>query len=116
MTVAQGLLTADQFRLLPDTGRPCELVRGRVVERSLPAPRHGYYCSNVALLVGGHVKARRLGRVMTNDSAIVTERGPDTVRGADVAFYSYARLPAGPLPEGYVDVAPGAGVRGTLAH
>ena len=42
-----------------------------------------------------------LGRVMSNDSGIITERDPDTVRGADVAYYSYARLPKGPLPAGY---------------
>ena len=34
---------------------------------------------------------------MCNDSGIHTEREPDTLRGADVAFYSYARFPAGPF-------------------
>lgn len=106
MTVTQELLTAEQFRLLPDSGKPCELVRGKVIEMSLPAPKHGYYCSNVAMALGTHVKARRLGRVVINDSAIITGRGPDSVRGADVAYYSYQRLPPGPLPEGYVEVAP----------
>ena len=32
---------------------------------------------------------------------MITERDPDTVRGADVAYYSYARLPKGPLEPGY---------------
>jgi Uma2 family endonuclease len=33
---------------------------------------------------------------------VVTERGPDTVRGADVSYYSYARIPKEqPLPVGY---------------
>ena len=31
---------------------------------------------------------------------------PDTVRGADVAFYSYSRMPRGPLPPGYLPVPP----------
>jgi Uma2 family endonuclease len=106
MTVAQGLLTAEEFRLLPDTGRPSELVRGKVVEMSLPTPRHGYFCANIGAMLGAYVKAHKLGRVMTNDSAIITERGPDTVRGADVTYYSYGRIPTGPLPIGYVDVAP----------
>ena len=30
---------------------------------------------------------------LSNDSAVVTERRPDTVRGADVCFYSHARWP-----------------------
>lgn len=105
-TVAEALLTAEQFRLLPDDGVPKELVRGKVVTMNLPTPRHGYTCGQLITLINPFIKERRLGRMMTNDSAIVTEHNPDTVRGADVAFYSFARIPAGPLPEGYVDVVP----------
>ena len=47
-----------------------------------------------------------LGHVVSNDSGVVTERDPDTVRGADVAFYSYGRVPPGPFPRGYLAVAP----------
>ena len=36
----------------------------------------------------------------------MTERGPDTVRGADVSFYSYARTAKGPLPDGYLAAKP----------
>ena len=46
-------------------------------------------------------RARDSGRVMCNDSGVITERNPDTVRGADVAYYSYSRLPKGKLPTGY---------------
>ena len=42
-----------------------------------------------------------LGHVLSNDAGVITERDPDTVRGADVAFYSYTRLPKGPLPGNY---------------
>src|SRR5262249_41258441 len=71
-----------------------------------PTPRHGEICSLLTLLVGGHVRDKKLGRVVSNDSGIITERGPDTVRGADIAFYSFARVPAGPLPAGYLEVVP----------
>src|SRR5262249_32085326 len=47
-----------------------------------------------------------LGHVVSNDAGVVTAREPDTVRGADVAFYSYGRVPKGPLPRGYLPVAP----------
>ena len=30
-----------------------------------------------------------LGHVLSNDSGVITERDPDTVRGADISFYSY---------------------------
>jgi Uma2 family endonuclease len=106
MTTTTTLLTAEQFRLLPDDGKTRELVRGRVIEVSLPSPRHGYYCGNVAGILREHVKSRKLGRVVTNDAGIITERKPDTVRGGDVSYYSFLRLPPGPLPEGYLEVVP----------
>lgn len=106
MTTTTSLLTAEQFRLLPDDGVPRELVRGRVIEMSLPSPRHGYYCGNVAGILREHVKARNLGRVITNDAGVITDREPDTVRSGDVSYFSYLRLPPGPLPEGYLEVVP----------
>jgi Uma2 family endonuclease len=106
MTTTTSLLTAEQFRLLPDGGVPRELVRGRVIEMSLPSPRHGYYCDNVAGILREHIKSRKLGRVVTNDAAVITERDPDTVRGGDVAYFSFLRLPPGPMPEGYLEVVP----------
>ncbi len=41
-----------------------------------------------------------------NDAGVITERDPDTVRGADVAFYSYRRVPKDAEPEGYPDAIP----------
>ncbi len=100
------LMTAEEYWLLPDDGPPTELVRGRIVPMNMPTPRHGYFCGNVARILGAHTSRHDLGRIMTNDSGILTERDPDTVRGADVAYYSYERLPRGPMPEGYLNVLP----------
>jgi Uma2 family endonuclease len=105
-TTAATLLTAEEFRLLPDNGRPVELVKGVVVEMSLPTPRHGEICVNVSYLLRRFLEDNPLGRVVSNDAAVITHRGPDTVRGPDVAFYSYQRVPRGPLPIGYIDVPP----------
>lgn len=54
----------------------------------------------------GIAEERDLGRVFNNDTGVITERGPDTVQRADVSFYSYARVPKGPLPDRYLDVPP----------
>jgi Uma2 family endonuclease len=99
-------LTVKEYLQLPDTGVPTELVRGKVVEMNVPAPRHGEICGTVCRLVGNHVAEHGLGRVVVNDSGVITAHDPDTLRGADVAFYSYARVPRGPLPQGYLDVVP----------
>ncbi len=101
-----NLLTAEQFARLPDPGLPTELVRGRVITLSLPAPRHGQICSKIDRIIGNYAEEHKLGHVVVNDSAVVTERDPDTVRGGDVAFYSYSRVPLGPFPPGYLKVVP----------
>jgi len=103
---AEKLMTADEFLLLPDDGRPRELVRGRVVYMNVPWPRHGQICVKVVRFLANFVEERALGHVVGNDSGVRTERGPDTVRGADVAFYSFGRVPPGPFPEGYLPAAP----------
>ena len=102
----QHLLSAAEYAQLPDRGIPTELVRGRVVERNVPAPRHGEICANITTLINPHVRGRVMGRLVSNDGGIRTERDPDTVRGGGVAYYSYARVPQGPLPAGYLDVVP----------
>ncbi len=94
------LLNAAEYAQLPDRGIPTELVRGRVVEMNVPAPRHGEIGANITTLINPHVRGKGMGRVVSNDGGIVTERDPDTVRGGDVAYYSYARVPQGPLPAG----------------
>jgi Uma2 family endonuclease len=106
MATAEVLLTAEEYRLLPDNGRPMELIRGRIVPMNMPAPRHGEICARTVYLVQSYLEKDDLGRVVSNDSEVVTERDPDTVRGADVAFYSYDQVPRGPLPEGYLGLPP----------
>jgi Uma2 family endonuclease len=95
------LLTAEEYMQLPDDGRRTELVRGRVVEMPQPQTVHGYYCSNASGIFRDYVRGHDLGRVVSNDSGVKTEQAPDTVRGPDVAFYSYAKVPKGPMPKGY---------------
>ena len=100
------LLTAEEYRLLPDDGQRTELRRGIVVVLNLPGFRHGEVCGNVYHYVENFVRAKKLGRTLTNDSGIITARNPDTVRGADISFYSYQRVPKGQSPLGYAGASP----------
>jgi Uma2 family endonuclease len=104
--VAEKLLTAEEYGDLPDDGQPTELVRGRIVPMNMPKPRHGEICAQTIYLLRRYLEEDPLGRVVANDAGVVTERDPDTIRGADIAFYSYARVPRGPLPNTYLSVAP----------
>jgi Uma2 family endonuclease len=106
MATVESLITAEEYRVMPDNGQPTELVRGRIVPLNVPYPRHGEICSRIVYLLCRFLEDHDLGRVVSNDSGVVTEHDPDTVRGPDVAFYSYARIPKGPLPDGYLDVVP----------
>jgi Uma2 family endonuclease len=63
-------------------------------------------CLNVAGELRDYVRPRALGRITINDSGVVTEREPDTVRGADVAYFSFERLPKHVTPRVYPDVPP----------
>jgi Uma2 family endonuclease len=106
VAVQKALLTAEEFRRLPEDGRPKELKRGKVILMNQPAPRHGEICGQVYYVVRRHLEDHPLGRLVCNDSGVITEHDPDTVRGADVAFYSFNRIPPGPLPQGYLPVVP----------
>src|SRR5208337_3108629 len=68
-----------------------ELVRGEVIELPPPLKPHGVICANVTWTLGGYVRQRRKGYVTSNDSGVILERDPDTVRGPDVAIYEDAQ-------------------------
>jgi Uma2 family endonuclease len=101
MATAEALMSAQEFGDRPDPGHPEELVKGTIIAMPPPDRRHGYVCGQAYYLIRQFVEGHDLGRVLSNDSGVITERNPDTVRGADVAYYSYTRLPRGPLPTGY---------------
>jgi Uma2 family endonuclease len=105
-TADEPLLTAEEYARQPDRGEPTELVRGKVITMNVPAPRHGQIYSKIDRLVGNYADEHNLGHTVVNDAGVVTERDPDTVRGADVCFYSFSRVPRGPFPSGYLQVVP----------
>jgi len=100
------LLTAEEFFQLPEPedGSQQELVRGEIVTMPPPGGMHGVSCSKANRRISNFVEANDLGTVTCNDTGVITERGPDTVRGPDVAYWSKERLKEVPL--GYIEAAP----------
>jgi Uma2 family endonuclease len=94
----EKLLTVEEYARRPENGKREELVRGRIVELNVPYLRHGQLIFKVVGILQRYLDANDIGQLMCGDVAVITERGPDTIRGADVAFMSYARRPKGPLP------------------
>jgi Uma2 family endonuclease len=72
MATVEALMTAEEFANLPDDGRRLELVNGTMVEVAPPDPRHGATCFRAGCLIRDFIQGKNLGRVITNDSAIVT--------------------------------------------
>jgi hypothetical protein len=106
--VSPALLTVEDVAAMPDPGYPFELVRGRIVRLPPPLFRHGQVCGNIVVLVGQHVRQADCGRLVCNDSGVVTQRDPDSLRGVDVGYFSYQRLPRETVPDRYTEVAPEA--------
>jgi Uma2 family endonuclease len=99
MATVTSLLTAEEYINLPDQfDGPTELVKGELVTMPPTSPRYGRNCARISYYLQRYLEDNDKGQVLTNDSAVVIERDPDTVRGADIAFYSNSRVPKGPLP------------------
>jgi Uma2 family endonuclease len=103
--VPRPLLTAEEFARQYG-GQRMELVKGVVKEVPVPFPKHGKICGTIAYFLNDVAIKHDCAHVMTNDSFVKTRSNPDTVRGADVSYYSYQRLPKGEVPDGLLPVAP----------
>lgn len=99
-------MTAKRFEQIADDLGPCELVRGEVVYLSPGGMVHSSLTTRMVLLLGNWAERTRRGRVFTNEAGIITERKPDTVRGMDVTYFSYKRLPRDQTPDGVSTVPP----------
>jgi Uma2 family endonuclease len=90
-TATTKRLTADEFFDFvhrPDNaGKSFELERGEVIELPPPMKPHGLVCGNVARILGNYAAARKDGYVCSNDTGLIVEKHPDTVRGMDLCYY-----------------------------
>src|SRR5690348_9511939 len=93
-TTRPKLLTAEEFFLLPQPqdGSQQELVRGEIVTMPPPGGLHGVTCYRAVRTIGAFVDGHSCGTMVCNDTGFITERAPDSVRGADISFWSSERL------------------------
>ncbi|MEE9295102.1 MAG: Uma2 family endonuclease [Phycisphaerae bacterium] len=100
------LITSQEFETICNQLGPCELVRGEVVALSPGGFKHGRITVQVTMVIGRWAQQTRLGRVIAGDASVIVESDPDTVRGADVAYISYQRLPREAEPSGFCATPP----------
>jgi Uma2 family endonuclease len=105
MSTDVALITADEFAAM-SFDRPVELVRGEIVEMTNPGGRHGNICFRLSLKIGAWIETHPEFDAATNDSGILLERNPDTVRGPDLLVIRKSRLPAGQFPKSHLTAPP----------
>jgi Uma2 family endonuclease len=93
-TTAATRMTADEFYdwcCRPENeNKRFELVRGEVIELPVPTKPHGVICVKVSTALELYSLEQGMGYVTGNDSGVILERDPDTVRGPDAAYYDDA--------------------------
>lgn len=109
MTAEKTLLTADDLEALSAhavDGTRYELVRGEL--RTMPPVNfeHALILTELARVLANHVEAHRLGVVLSGDPGFTIERGPDTVRAPDVAFFAADRVPRPRPSRGFPELVP----------
>lgn len=101
----QTLHTAEDLLRLSAQGR-YELVKGELIEMPPAGGRHGQVAMRIGIRLGAYVERQGLGEVFAAETGFYLAHRRDTVRAPDAAFVSRGRLPAGPAPEGYIDLTP----------
>ena len=98
------LMTAEDL-LKPGVPERADLVRGVLVVHEPPGFRHGEITVRLTIALGTYVDTRHLGRVVAGDAGFKLQSDPDTVRGADIAFVSWERMPQ-ESPVGFPPLGP----------
>lgn len=84
--------TAEQLAALPDDGNRYELIDGVLHMMSPAGFDHGDIAMTIGAALHAHVTANSLGKVCAAETGFRISNDPDTVRAADAAFVSQARL------------------------
>lgn len=104
METTTGIITGSDLLAMGDIG-PCELIDGVIVRMSPTGGIHGFLESRLDRRLGAFVEDTKAGWCLVGEIGIYIRHDPDRIRGTDLAFWSYAKLPDGP-PAGFIEVAP----------
>jgi Uma2 family endonuclease len=91
-SVAQRLMTAEEFWQSPMNDKHSELVRGEVVKLMPPNLRHGKIASRLSMLLGIWAEGS-VGGYVGVEGGYILSRNPDTVRAPDVSYIRADRVP-----------------------
>ena len=99
------LMTAEELLLMPKIdGRRFELIRGVLIEKMPTGDPHGEAVNLTSYALTHYARSNRYGVVRSGEPGYWLERGPDTVRAPDVAWFAPGRLTRGVW--GFPEMAP----------
>ena len=103
--VESKLMTADELLALPKgKGRRFELVRGVLIEKMPAGKSQGVPGSRIDGILFDYAETNDYGVTVSCETGYRLERGPDTVRSPDVAWFAPGRLPEEVV--GFPEIAP----------
>ncbi|MEZ4864653.1 MAG: Uma2 family endonuclease [Caldilineaceae bacterium] len=100
----QRLLTGEELYRMSGLGSN-DLIRGEIVERMPTGHLHGDIEFTIGFFLKSYLRKHKLGKLFGGETGVYTGRNPDTVRGVDVAYMSYARYER-VQSTSYLDIAP----------
>lgn len=103
--VAQNLITAEEFLLLPETDMHLELVRGQEVELPFLSARAGVVVAEIAARLKQWEDRKAQGCVGLRAGCIL-RRNPDTMRAPKVWFICADHVPPTGVPDTFWHIAP----------
>ena len=98
------LITGEELFRMPNT-ESVELIAGEIVTKMPTGHPHGFIENIIGALLYIYLKTNQIGRALTGEVGIYTQRDPDQIRAADVVYISHEQL-AKAQETGYLDVAP----------
>lgn len=104
--VMESVLTTKQFATKYMDVPLHELVRGEVIRLMPGGLDHSVVVAKIVFLLGVWAGRTKRGRVLGGEAGLVTAHDPDTVRGVDVSYLSYARLPKSRRSSSFLAVPP----------
>jgi Uma2 family endonuclease len=106
-TQTKTALTGDDLLALPTgMGQRYELIEGELVTMTPAGYRHGVVALQIGFLLKNYNAQHKLGTLCGAETGFYTRGDDKTVRAPDLAFTAYTKLPAGPLPDGFLRTAP----------
>lgn len=85
-------MTVEEFwaysNLPENRERRLELVRGEIVETTLPYTKHGFVCAKVGFTLGVWADRDAGCEVTLGGAGVILRRNPDTLLGPDIAYFS----------------------------